>query len=80
MRRLQIGPDLQAALAEVTPPGMAWQDIALLYLRGSVAEFWSNHAKGSGLDLPTFRERTRAFMREGDPLVVAIGKARQPCI
>ena len=80
MKSLLINEELQEALTEITSPHMSWQDLAVIYLRGGVAEFWSNNAKdvkGVKLDMNMFRARTRAFMREGDSLTVAIQKARQ---
>jgi len=75
---LTIDADLRDAIEEITPHAtLAWQDVAIAYLRGSVAEFWQNASAGSGLSLDRYRERVRAFVREGDTLINACHKARE---
>ncbi len=76
---LTLTPVLRDALLEIAP-NQPWQDIALAFINGSVAEFWLNASTGSGLTMERYRERTRAFMREGDSLVTACRKAREPAV
>lgn len=73
--RLKIDHDTVEALREIAIGG-TWEDTAMVFLRGSVAEFWQSASVGSGLSLDRYRERVRAFMREGDSLSEACKKAR----
>jgi hypothetical protein len=75
-KRLTVPSELVAALQEIAPPGITWQAVAEAFVRGRVAEFWDNARQGSGLTLERYRERTRAFLREGDSLTEACRKAR----
>lgn len=76
MRTLKISDELANAIREIAPDA-PWQNTAMVFLSGSVAEFWQSASTGSGLTLDRYRERARAFMREGDSLLEATRKARE---
>lgn len=73
---LEVDNETIKAIKEISPV-FPWQDTALIYIRGSIAEFWTNASQGSGLSLDDYRERVRAIMREGYSLSIACGRARQ---